>query len=311
MLALSTCWNQSRHDDGEAIIDEILELGVRNVELSHGLSVAKLPGFIKAYREEKFNCVGVHNFFPSPVEIFIDSPDAYEFSDRDKKKRDRAIRLTLESLEKAAKFGAKYIVLHLGSVSSMNAKKGSSLLESLIVEEGEFSLPYVKAKSRFVKERYDKGSRFVERSVEALKQFIEPAKKHGIQLAVESRSHYEQVPSEDEMVALMEAFKDEPTVGYWHDFGHVHRKHNLGLLDHERWLSRMSEFLIGGHFHDVVWPHKDHQVPFTGSMNFEPLLEYFTPEMPMVWEINLRKKKEDLAIALEKWHELPYTSRLT
>jgi hypothetical protein len=27
MLAFSTCWNNSRHSDGEELIDEILELG--------------------------------------------------------------------------------------------------------------------------------------------------------------------------------------------------------------------------------------------------------------------------------------------
>ena len=49
MLAFSTCWNNSRHTDGEEMIDEILELGFDTLELSHGMTVAKLPGIKKAF----------------------------------------------------------------------------------------------------------------------------------------------------------------------------------------------------------------------------------------------------------------------
>jgi len=311
MLAISTCWNQSRHNEGAAIIDEILALGVSNIELSHGMSMAKMPGFLDRHREGKFTCTGVHNFFPSPVEVFIDAPDAYEFSDKKRQNRDRAIKLTIESIRNAAKFGAKYIVLHMGTVTNLKHEKGSSLLESMLKEGNEFTANYGKAKAEFVQQRQKKAKPFVERAVEALEMFIEPAREHGVKLAIESRSHYEQIPTEDEMVVLMEQFRDTPEIGYWHDFGHIQRKHNLGLLDHRRWLECMSEFLIGGHFHDVHWPHKDHRPPFTGNIHYEPLMEHFTPEMPIAWEINNRQSTESIKTALEEWHKRDYTSRLT
>ena len=43
MLAFSTCWNNSRHTDGEAMIEEIVDLGFSHIELSHGMTIAKLP----------------------------------------------------------------------------------------------------------------------------------------------------------------------------------------------------------------------------------------------------------------------------
>ena len=49
-------------------------------------------------------------------------------------------------------------------------------------------------------------------------------------VAVESRSSYEQVPSEREMLRILDDFP-APWVGYWHDFGHVQLKANLGLLE--------------------------------------------------------------------------------
>ena len=44
VLAFSTCWNNSRHTDGEKMIEEIVDLGFSNIELSHGMTIAKLPG---------------------------------------------------------------------------------------------------------------------------------------------------------------------------------------------------------------------------------------------------------------------------
>ena len=69
--------------------------------------------------------------------------------------------------------------------------------------------------------------------LKVLEKIAARAEEVGVLVAVESRSAFEDMPNEDEMVMLMEEFKDNPWVGYWHDFGHVQRKHNLGLLDHE------------------------------------------------------------------------------
>src|SRR6476661_3600790 len=80
MLAFSTCWNSSRHTDGEAMVDEILSLGFETIEISHGLKVSLLPGIRKAFLDGRVKVSGVHNFCPSPVELMIDAPDAYEFT---------------------------------------------------------------------------------------------------------------------------------------------------------------------------------------------------------------------------------------
>jgi sugar phosphate isomerase/epimerase len=74
MLAFSSCWNNHRHTDGESMIEEIVALGFTNIELSHGMTIAKLPGIKKAYERGIFTCSGVHNYFPSPVEVMIISP---------------------------------------------------------------------------------------------------------------------------------------------------------------------------------------------------------------------------------------------
>jgi sugar phosphate isomerase/epimerase len=297
MLSFSTCWNSSRHTDGEVMVDEILSLGVDTIEISHGLKVSLLPGIRKAFQAGRIKVSGVHNFCPSPVELMIDAPDAYEFTSHRRHDRERAMALTLKTIETAAGYHAKYVVLHLGTVPM---GKPSSKLTNLVVEGKLNSRKYVSEKLKMIRTREGLSRLYFGRAREALAKIAEHAEKFGVPVAIESRSHYEQVPNEREMVPLMEEFAG-PWVGYWHDFGHVQLKANLSLLDHYQWLSRMTPWLIGCHLHDVIWPERDHRVPFQGSVDFDRLLPLIPKDKPVVWELSHRRKKEDILMALPLW----------
>ena len=80
MLSLSTCWNSHRHEAGEHIAHEARWLGFEYIELSHGLKVSQLPGLLEAVKHSVVKVSSVHNFCPSPVEVMLDAPDAYEFT---------------------------------------------------------------------------------------------------------------------------------------------------------------------------------------------------------------------------------------
>ena len=302
MLAFSTCWNTSRHEDGEDIITEILELGFDHIELSHGMTITRMPGLERAYENKMFTCSGVHNFFPSPTEIMMDAPGAYEFTHFKDLERTRAFKNSLKTLEEAVRFDAKYVVLHMGRNHKMPKEKWSKVLEQMLKDGGSIDdRKFIKHRDKFIKKREKTAKFYMLRAMYYLEQLEIKAREYGLVLAVESRSHYEQVPTESEMQQMMEHFKDSPHVQYWHDFGHVHRKHNLGLLDHSEWLSSMSEHLYGGHLHDVQWPIRDHRVPFQGEINYEELMPHFKPEMPLVWELAPSRKAEDIKSALAQW----------
>lgn len=299
MLSFSTCWNSSRHTDGEALVDEILALGVDTIEISHGLKVSLLPGIRRAWEDGRVKVSGVHNFCPSPVELMIDAPDAYEFTSHRRHDRERALSLTLKTLEFAAEFQAKYVVLHLGSVPM---KRLSDELMDMVLAGEQNTRKYVRRKLRMVRHREALSGLYFGRAKAALEVIAEAAEKAGVPVAVESRSSYEQVPDEREMVPLMEEMGG-PWVGYWHDFGHVQLKANIGILDHYEWLSRMRPWLLGAHFHDVIWPDRDHRVPFQGSVDFDRLLPLVPPDRPVVWELSPRRKKDDILAALPVWKE--------
>lgn len=305
MLAFSTCWNNSRHTDGESMIEEIVGMGFSHIELSHGMTIAKLPGIRRAFQQGMFTCSGVHNYFPSPVEVMIDAPDAYEFTSHRPSDRQRAMDMTLRTLDLAAEFGARYVVLHMGRVP-MNPARWTRKLTDMAASGRAHDPEYVKTKVSFVRKREKIAPLYFHRAAEALETIAGHAAELGIKLAVESRSRYEDVPSEREMLVLQERFTDNPWVGYWHDFGHVQLKHNLGLLDHQQWLESVSPHLIGGHVHDVEWPERDHRVPFCGTLDYAALLRFFPAGVPLVWELSPTRDAGEIRSALQRWkHEFP------
>ena len=230
----------------------------------------------------------------------IDAPDAYEFSSHRPYERARAMEMTLRTLEQAAEFDAKYVVMHMGSVP-MPSKKWTKRLTRMLKDGHQLERNFAKHKLKFVKKREKIAPLYYQRAIEALEQLSEKAAELKIPLAVESRSRYEDVPNESEMVRLQEHFKDNPWVGYWHDFGHVQLKHNLGFLDHDRWLEKMAPYLIGCHVHDVYWPDRDHRVPLTGELNFEKLLRHVDPKLPLVWELSPTRETDQIKEALQVW----------
>lgn len=303
MPAFSTCWNNSRHHDGEEMIAEILDLGFSEIELSHGMTIGKLPGIQRAFENKMFTCVGVHNFFPSPVEVMIDAPDAYEFTSHREWDRKRAMDMTMKTLDVAASFNARYLVLHMGSVP-MNPKRWTKKLTAMVGNGLQREPKCVKLRHAFIRKREKIAPLYYQRAAEALGAIAGRAAEVGVKLAVESRSRFEDMPTETEMLRLMDQFKDNPWVGYWHDFGHVQLKHNLGLLDHTQWLASIAPRLIGGHVHDVEWPARDHRVPFFGAtIDYASLLPHFPQDAPLVWELSPTRDAWQIRKALEMWRE--------
>lgn len=304
MLVFSTCWNSHRHQDGEEMIDEILSLGFDHVELSHGIKLSLLPGIMKAVEAGKVQVAGVHNYFPAPIDEVGDAPDSRPFTADLPQVRAKAVELTKKSMEQGAALGAGYIVLHMGTVEPLVKRTDTAHLQSLARQGRVGTESFAGTKGEFVRRRNRLAPVYLERAREAIRQLLPRAAELGVKLGIEGRSHYEQVPSEDEMALLMQEFGENPFIGYWHDFGHIQRKHNLLILNHEQFLRRMSSHLVGGHVNDVKWPSRDHQVPLlAGGVPFERLLPLFPPGVPLVWELSGRASAEDIRAARELWIE--------
>jgi hypothetical protein len=121
-----------------------------------------------------------------------------------------------------------------------------------------------------------------------------------VRLGVESRHSFEEIPNEHEMVEVLNQF-NVPEVGYWHDFGHVQVKHNLGFLEHHAWLSEVAPRLLGCHLHDTKWPGRDHMAPFDGDVEYDRLIPLLPKDTLYVFEMSPRRTREEIIGAREKW----------
>ena len=303
MLSFSTNWNASRHHDGGAIVREIVELGFTKMELGHGLSVSQLHGIREAYAHGKggFSVESVHNFCPMPVEILQDNPDCFEFTSHRPQERDRALRLTRQTMATAREFGARYVVLHLGRIASLRGMTDSLLAE--LIKKGVSDRDYNRGKLEAVRKRERHARAFIERVTKILEPLVEEATDLGITLVVENRSDYESIPTERELLTLLRHF-DSPHLRYWHDFGHAQMRENLGLLDHAQWLGDIAPFAVGAHLQDAGWPDKDHLIPFEGEIPFDRLVPLLPSSLTYTLELSPRAQPNAILAAVARWKQL-------
>ncbi|HEY2711067.1 MAG TPA: TIM barrel protein [Chthoniobacterales bacterium] len=300
MIAFSTCWNSSRHTAGDAMLREIKDqLDFDLVELGHGIRLSLMPGVQKFFEAGEVRFSSLHNFCPLPVEVMSASPDCYTFSSSSGLERQRAIKQTLQTIDFAERLGAPFVVLHLGKIPM---KPVTDPLIALAKAGEMFSREYVRRKVNAVAKRESLAPGHLANVKECLKPIIEHAATKNIRLGIEGRRGYEEIPSEREIPALLDEI-DAPHVGYWHDFGHLQIKENLGFIDHAEWLRTIGSRTVGCHVQDCVWPAQDHQPPFAGGIDLEKLVPLLPPSCLLVWEMSPRKTAEEIRRSVVIWKE--------
>ena len=280
------------------MLQEILDLGFEQIELGHGIRLSLMEGIQRYYDAGKVRFSSLHNFCPLPIEITRPAPDCYQFSSHRDTERERAVKLSFQTIDFAKRLGAWLVVMHLGRVPI------DHYTDKLVAmaEEGEhLSRKYVKLKLEAVRQREKKAPLYLGRAKECLLRVVEYASKMGIKLGIEGRQCYEEVPTETEIVTLLNEINAPDVVGYWHDFGHIQIKENVGFVDHAEWLAHISPRMLGGHLHDTEWPGRDHRPPFTGNTDFDKLIPLIPNPCLLVWEMGPRRKAEEIVESLEKW----------
>jgi sugar phosphate isomerase/epimerase len=275
------------------------EFGIDLIELGHGTRLSLVPGIQKMFDAGEVRFSSLHNFCPLPVEVMVASPDCYKFSAVSSEERERAVKQTLQTIDFAARLNAPFVVLHLGEVNM------SPITDRLIelAKTGRYlSRKYVRLKVGAVQKREKIALRYLQRVKDCLRRVIEHAASKNVRIALEGRRGYEEIPTERELPGLLEEMSCAQ-VGYWHDFGHLQIKENLGFIDHAEWLRLMGSRAFGCHVQDCIWPAKDHEAPFTGAVNFEKLVPLLPTNCLFVWEMSTNKTADVIRRSVQTWKE--------
>jgi sugar phosphate isomerase/epimerase len=304
-LALSTCWNSYRHQDGYAMLKEIRQLGFPVVELGHAIRFSLWPGILKAWEENLIQIQTLHNFCPVPTSIFRPDPNCYEFSDPRVSIRTAAIKASQETIRQAAKLGARAVIFHLGRAGPSGVTRK---LESIYLRGGFLNRSYSAIKVRAVEKRKKNFELMWPRIKECLDPLVAMAGELKIRLGFEIRQDFEEFPHEEEFPVVLDSYPPE-VVGYWHDFGHAQLKEFLGWHDHAETLRVRAPRWIGSHIHDCRRPQEDHLPLGHGEIAFTSLLPMMPENAIGVLELAPGTPEEQVIASRHLWNSYVAASR--
>ena len=279
-LSLSTRWNAGRHQAGETLIEEILELGFSSVELGYDLTLNLTPGVRSMVEHGAVSVSSVHNFCPVPVGAPMGHPELFLLADLNERARASAVLHTIKTIQFASEVGATSVVVHAGRVAMPPLTR--RLIE--LCESGrQFQRGYERTRVKLMMKREKKVPRHLDALHRSLDELLPELEERNICLAMENLPSWEALPSEAEMVIIGSRY-DAARVGYWHDIGHGQVRENLGFINQLHWLGRLKDQIVGMHIHDVEPIAMDHLMPPRGTIDFSGFKPYLNSGMALVLE---------------------------
>lgn len=265
ILSLSTHWNTCQHSSGEALVEEILQLGVDHVELGYDLTADLVPGVSSMVSSGAVSVDSIHNFCPVPVGAPMGHPELFMLASPVPGIRESAVRNTARTVEFAAEMGADVVVAHAGRI---NMRSMTTRLIDLSAKGKQYTPAYDRLKVKLLLKREKKVPPYrdsLRRSIAELLPDLEDAK---VRLALENLPSWEALPTEAELEALCVEV-NSPWLGAWYDVGHGQVRHNLGFISQARWIQRLAPHLCGLHVHSVEAPAYDHLMPPRGVLDVD------------------------------------------
>lgn len=188
------------------------------------------------------------------------------YTSLDEERRRQAVAITRRSIQVAAEFGARIVVLHLGQTSA--DPRQVQELEGLFLAGNITSPEAALVRARLATARTFEHAEHMAALRRSLDELIPLASARGIRLGLENRPGHE-IPDCAEVGEILSWYPDD-AVGYWHDTGHAERQQALGISLHADHLKNYARHLIGLHLHDLVGLEL-HKVPGTGRVDWTGL----------------------------------------
>lgn len=283
IFSLSTHWNAGRHDNGEAMLEEILGLGFTHVELGYNLHDYHLPGVRRLVASGAVRITSLHNYCPVPPNISVGHPELYTLADPKEKIRQSAVTHTAATLRLAAELGASVVVMHCGNV---RMRSYTPRLRALCGKRQRYTDKYERLKLKAILVREKRVSPQLDYLLAGLDQLVPLAASLKLRLGLENLPSWEAIPSETEIAGILRRFGTDHLC-YWHDTGHGQLREDLGFSNHLETVRRHLPLIGGMHVHDVRPPLEDHHMPPGGKVVFAGLAEAAALPIPLVLEPSL------------------------
>ena len=280
-IALSTSW----HGPGsgpQAVLDQAQSLGFRRIEAYCHFMPRQLRALADAARERGMQVGSLHAPCPVAVDMFGErlSMGDWLASTRDNE-RTLAVDAVRATIDAAAEVGAKAIVVHLGNTGIPSRQK---LIFDTVARFGRGSSEHRQLVDEAWRQRQAARGPHLLAALRSIRALGEHAVGSGVRLGVEIRDGYHEIPSLDEVAEVLAATEGLP-VGYWHDAGHGAKLEYAGFVEHEEYLRRYGDRLIGMHVHDTLGG-RDHQAPGQGTTDFGMLARYLQPHSLKTLELH-------------------------
>lgn len=260
-VALSTMWSL-RYDSLDAFVSDARDYGFTHLELNSGLDPERLDALLAG------DCLpvsSIHAPCPNPLVAGGIAASGLSLGALDEDERRAAVSFTRATIDTALRTGAKVVVVHAGW-----AKMPPELERDLRRqwERGQAGSPEFEAvKAKLVAARKSFACAHVDAAKKSLLELAAHARASGVQLALENRVHYHEIPSIEEMLDILCEFTPD-VMGYWHDVGHAELLARIRFTPHEDWFMALGDRMLGVHLHDVRGV-QDHYAPGAGELDWD------------------------------------------
>jgi sugar phosphate isomerase/epimerase len=293
-IGLSTSWNGPGRD-ADSLLDQHRSLGFQRLEAYAHFSVEELHALAAAARGRGMHIGSLHSPCPVPTNAqgarlqWTDGLASVQSTERT-----QAVEAVKRSIDAAAEVGALAIVVHLGNTGVVS--KQASIFET-VARAGRMSDEHLRLRDQAWREREAAKGPHLEAALLSIRALGEHAVGTGVRVGVECRDGYHEIPSLDEFADVLAATATLP-VGYWHDAGHGAKLEYGGFVDHEEYLRRYADKLVGMHIHDTL-DARDHQAPGQGGTDFGMLARYLRPNTIRTLELSRSVTASQISSALD------------
>ncbi len=290
MLAISTMYNALEQPDGAAMFDALKDLGFENIALSRHLTLEQVEQLKPMFREiGQAHLPVIQNYcpiLPGTTQSDVDK-DKVQLASLDNDERKEAIRKTIQTMQLAIDMEIPTVILRLGEVDTYNR----SYLMTDLYNYGEREFEALNKKVTEATEwRKRKEAKHHDAALRSLDELNEAALRLELNIAIENRPQYFQIPNFDEVGLFFDEFYGSP-MRYWHDVGHAALQEKLGLCWSQEWIKTYGEHLIGVTLHDLQELDPYHP-PGTGDLDWDETFAQIPNEAVKVIEIKYIDSEE-------------------